>query len=79
MNVYHYPCGCLIERLYTFHGLHSLYANVLGEELHDCPQCGERLCDTDLHDADGEWLPILNQAPWSVARRAAWDAARIAQ
>ena len=78
MNVTHL-CGCLIERLYSFESGHPLYTNVLNQELHVCPQCGESLCDTDMHCADGEWLSIYQQTPWSLARRAAWDAARIAQ
>ena len=79
MNVYHYPCGCLIERLYSFDSGIPLYTNVLNQELYVCPQCGESLCDTDMRGADGEWLSIYQQTPWSVARRVAWDAARIAQ
>ena len=79
MNVYHYPCGEPIERLFSFLPLHSTYSNALGEDLRNCPQCDEILCDTDLRDADGEWLLIYQQSPWSLARRAAWDKARIAQ
>ena len=78
MNVTHL-CGCPIERLYSFESGHPLYTDALNQELHVCPQCGESLCDTDMHCADGEWLSIYQQSPWSVERRAAWDAARIAQ
>ena len=78
MNVTHL-CGCLIERLYSFESGHPLYTDALNQELHTCPQCGESLCDTDMRCADGQWLSIYQQTPWSLARRAVWDAARIAQ
>ena len=78
MNVTHL-CGCPIERLHGFESGFPLYVNALNCEIDNCPQCGEILCDTDMHCADGEWLSIYQQTPWSLARRAAWDAARIAQ
>ena len=78
MNVTH-RCGCPIERLYSFESGIPLYVNALNREIHTCPQCGEPLCDTDMHCADGEWLSIYQQTLWSVERRAAWDKARIAQ
>ena len=76
MNVTH-RCGCLIERLYSFESGIPLYVNALNCEINTCPQCGESWCDTDLRDADGEWLLIYQQTPWSVERRAVWDAARV--
>ena len=78
MNVTH-RCGCSIDRLYSFESGIPLYVNALNREIHTCPQCGEPLCDTDMHRADGEWLSIYQQTRWSVERRAVWDAERIAQ
>ena len=63
MNVYHHPCGCLIERLYSFESGIPLYTNVLNQELYACPQCGHTLIAVSFRSPRQAMSPQSQRRP----------------